>query len=419
MKKIVIEGGYLLKGQVAISGAKNAALPLLAASILTEKECILRNTPILRDIDTFITLLQGLGVKLENRGKDIIVTTASNLVSAEVPYDLVKTMRASCLILGPLLARCGYAKVSLPGGCAIGARPIDLHLAALKKLGAQIELENGYIIAKADRLKGSRIYLDIPTVTGTENIMMAAALAEGKTNIENAAKEPEITNLAEAINLMGGKIEGAGTDVIEITGVDSMHGFDIPVIPDRIEAGTFIIAAVITGGEVKVNRCIPEHLEALLLKLKEVGVRFDIGKDYVFIKQTERIKSVDIKTSYYPSFPTDMQAQMMALMTISEGTSMIIETVFENRFMHVPELKRMGADIAIEGHTAMIKGVKTLTGAPVMATDLRASASLVLAGLAAKGITIIDRIYHIDRGYECIEKKLSSLNARIRRVDCL
>jgi len=416
MEKIIIEGGVKLNGTVKISGAKNAALPILLSSILTDKENKIHNVPNLKDVDTTCQLLKGAGVKVERSGDGQVIVDASRINNTEASYDLVRTMRASVMVLGPLLARLGKAKVSLPGGCAIGARPINLHLKGFEALGVNIKLEHGYVVAEAKRLKGNRIYFDIVTVTGTENIMMAGVLAEGKTIIENAAKEPEVVNLANTLNSMGASIKGAGTDIIEINGVSRLNGGEHTVIPDRIETGTFMVAAAITGGDVKITNCIPEYIEPVIVKLTEAGVNIDTGKDFIRVKANGKMKAVDIKTSPYPAFPTDMQAQFMSLMSISEGMSVITETVFENRFMHVAELRRMGANIKVEGNTAVIKGVPKLSAAPLMATDLRASASLILAGLAAEGETVISRVYHLDRGYEAIEKKLSVLGAKIRRV---
>jgi UDP-N-acetylglucosamine 1-carboxyvinyltransferase len=416
MEKIIIEGGARLNGTVKISGAKNAALPILLSSILTDKENKINNVPSLKDVDTTCQLLKGIGVRVERSEDGQVIADASHINDTEASYDLVRTMRASVLVLGPLLARLGKAKVSLPGGCAIGARPINLHLKGLEMLGAKITLEHGYIVAEAKKLKGNRIYFDIATVTGTENVMMAAVLAEGKTIIENAAREPEVVNLASVLNSMGALIRGAGTDIIEIDGVTELKGGEHTVIPDRIETGTFMVGAAITGGDVEMKDCIPEHIEPLTMKLREAGAYVDTGEGWIRVRGNGRTKSVDVKTAPYPGFPTDMQAQLMTLMTISEGTSVITETIFENRFMHVAELRRMGADIKVEGNTAVIKGVTKLSAAPLMATDLRASASLILAGLAAGGETVISRVYHLDRGYEAIEKKLSALGAKIRRI---
>jgi UDP-N-acetylglucosamine 1-carboxyvinyltransferase len=415
MDKIEIEGGVRLNGEVTISGAKNAALPIMAASILSPGENCIFNVPHLRDISTMRRLLAHLGVEFQ-RKDDKITLLSKNITSIEAPYDLVKTMRASVLVLGPLIARMGEARVSLPGGCAIGARPINLHIMGLKKMGAEITLSEGYINARAKRLKGATIYFDIPTVTGTENLMMAAVLAEGETILENAACEPEVVDLANALISMGADIKGAGTSIIRIKGVDSLNTLNYKIIPDRIETATFITAAAITKGEITITSCNPEHSEAVITKLKEAGVEIHQKQDKLFVKGPDRLNATDIKTMPYPGFPTDMQAQFMALMTVAEGTSVITENIFENRFMHVAEMRRMGADIKVEGSAATIKGVKSLKGAPVMATDLRASASLIIAGLAAEGITIIDRVYHLDRGYEQIEEKLKLLGAKIRRI---
>ncbi|MBI5098812.1 MAG: UDP-N-acetylglucosamine 1-carboxyvinyltransferase [Nitrospirae bacterium] len=415
MDKIEIIGGVKLSGEVTISGAKNAVLPLMTAAILSSGENIIRNVPNLRDVMTMGKLLAHLGFGFHLEDNQILLQT-KKITSIEAPYDFVKTMRASVLVLGPLLARTGRAKVSLPGGCAIGARPINLHIMGLEKMGAKITLSEGYIEASAKRLKGATIYFDIPTVTGTENLMMAAALADGTTILENAAREPEVVDLANALISMGADIQGAGTSSIKINGVNKLRPLDYTVIPDRIETATFIAAAAITRGDVKIKGGRPEHLEAVINKIKEAGVRVVQKNDKLIVKGPERLSSIDIKTMPHPGFPTDMQAQFMALMAIADGTSLITESIFENRFMHVAELKRMGADIKVEGSTATVKGVESLTGAPVMATDLRASASLVVAGLAAHGTTVIDRVYHLDRGYEKIEEKLRMLGAKIRRV---
>tara|TARA_B100000959_G_C14969479_1_gene619094 strand:+ start:708 stop:1958 length:1251 start_codon:yes stop_codon:yes gene_type:complete len=416
MQQIIIRGGKPLKGKVRISGSKNAALPILAATILTDKKNIIRNVPGLRDIDTFCRLLASLGTKIKKETKKRLSTDSSNINNHEAPYDLVKTMRASFLVMGPLLARFGKAKVSLPGGCAIGARPINLHLKGFELMGAKIKIKDGYVIAKAKRLKGAKIYFDQPTVTGTENLMLAAVLAKGTSLIENAAREPEVVDLAKVLSKMGANIKGAGTDTIEIDGVAHLKGFDHNVIPDRIETGTFMIAAALTKGEIKILNCVPGSVKALILKLQSAGVEIITKDNSLLVKGKRPIKPVDIVTSPHPGFPTDMQAQFMLLMTMAKGASTITETIFENRFMHIAELKRMGADISIEGHMAMVKGVKKLSGAPVMATDLRASACLILAGLAAKGKTTISRVYHLDRGYEKIEEKFSALGASIKRV---
>ncbi len=414
MEKLEVEGGVRLQGEVTISGAKNAALPIMVASILSSGENIIHNVPSLRDIATMGSLLSRLGVGFQKEGDKVSLQTG-DINSVEAPYDLVKTMRASVLVLGPLLARMGKAKVSLPGGCAIGARPINLHIMGLKKMGAEVTLSEGYIEASAKRLRGAPIYFDIPTVTGTENLMMAAVLADGETVLENAACEPEVVDLANALISMGAEIEGAGTSFIRINGVASLKPLDYRIISDRIETATFMVASGITGGSVVIKGGRPEHVEPIIMKLREAGI--DIIQEYgkIVVNGRERSGSVDIKTMPYPGFPTDMQAQFMALMAVSDGTSLITENIFENRFMHVAEMKRMGADIRVEGSTATVRGVETLTGAPVMATDLRASVSLVLAGLAAHGKTVIDRLYHLDRGYEKIEDKLTSLGARVRR----
>jgi UDP-N-acetylglucosamine 1-carboxyvinyltransferase len=414
MDKIVIVGGEKLAGEVRISGAKNAALPILASSLLVEGWNTFHNIPDLMDIKTIKKLLKSLGVEME--GEETLRINAGGITSCEASYDLVRTMRASILVLGPLVARKGEARVSLPGGCAIGARPVNLHIKALRELGAEVTLKDGYVEAKASRLKGAEIYFDISTVTGTENIMMAATLAEGTTVLKNAAREPEIVNLAEVLIGMGARIHGAGSDVIAIKGVESLHPAEARVIPDRIEAGTFLIAAGITGGDIRITGCIPLHLDALIAKLRDAGMSIDTAEGAIRAKGGGLLRSVDVKTLPYPGFPTDLQAQIMALMAVAGGLSVITETVFENRFMHVSEMMRMGADIVIQGKSAIVRGVPKLHGAPVMATDLRASASLILAGLAAEGTTVLSRVYHIDRGYQQIEKKLSALGADIRRV---
>jgi UDP-N-acetylglucosamine 1-carboxyvinyltransferase len=412
--KIVIQGGKPLHGNVEISGAKNAALPILAASLLTGGTNTFHNIPDLMDIKTIKKLLSSLGAQIE--GKETVQINVDKIISHTAPYDLVKTMRASVLVLGPLVAREGVARVSLPGGCAIGARPVNLHIKALQEMGAHIELKGGYIEAKAKKLKGTDIYFDIPTVTGTENVMMAATLAQGATILNNAACEPEIVNLAEVLNGMGAKISGAGTDVIKIEGVTSLRATEASIIPDRIEAGTFMIAASMTHGELNIMGCEPQHLEALINKLRDTGMKISPIKGGLKVAGTKKINSVDVKTLPYPGFPTDLQAQMMAYMSIGSGLSVITETVFENRFMHVSELMRMGADITIQGGSAIVRGVPALRGAQTMATDLRASASLILAALVAQGTTEISRVYHIDRGYQEIEKKFSAVNANIKRV---
>ncbi len=415
MDKIVIQGGISLKGTVKVSGSKNAALPLMAASLLTDEKIVLTRMPDLADIRSMIKLLNHMGVgstfflkRLALHGKKISKTDA--------PYDLVRKMRASVLVLGPLLARTGEAKVSLPGGCAIGARPINLHIKALEEMGAKIKLEQGYVHASCPRLKGARIVFDQVTVTGTENIMMAATLAKGQTILENAAREPEVIDLADLLIKMGAKISGHGTDVITIDGVDKLYGTEHEVIPDRIEAGTFMIAAAMTRGDLTLDAVNPAHVDGLTQKLLEAGVQVQITGKKIRVVGPKTVKPVDIKTAPYPGFATDFQAQFTAMMSIAEGTSTITETIFENRFMHVPELTRMGADLRIEGNTVIVKGVGDLQSAPIMASDLRASASLVLAGLVAKGVTEIHRVYHIDRGYEGIEKKLRGLGAKIRRA---
>jgi UDP-N-acetylglucosamine 1-carboxyvinyltransferase len=414
MDKIVIEGGRPLHGTVQTSGAKNAALPLLAATLLTGGVHRLRNIPHLRDIRTTKTLLYHLGATFEE-GDPLSIHTET-VDDYEVPYDLVKTMRASVLVLGPLVARFKRARVSLPGGCAIGARPINFHLSGLERLGVNIELKHGYVEASAQKLVGNHIYFDIPTVTGTANIMMAAVLAEGQTVIENGAREPEVVELASCLTNMGGSIQGAGTSVITIEGVSELQPLDHTIMPDRIEVATYLTAAGITGGSITVRPCIPEHVEAVIHKLEQAGMRFEIGDDYITCSAGETIHNIDVETNPYPGFPTDMQAQIMAMMCLADGQSIIIEKIFENRFMHVSELKRMGADISIEGNTAVVRGRSKLQGAPVMATDLRASASLVLAGLAAEGVTEVSRVYHLDRGYERLEEKLSGVGAKIERV---
>lgn len=416
MDKIIIEGGNRLGGEVTISGSKNAALPILSAALLTDDWNTFYNVPKLKDIDTLKALLLHIGAKIDESGNALKISIR-NPQNLEAPYELVKTMRASALVLGPLLTKFKRARVSLPGGCAIGARPMNLHLMALEKMGADIKIESGYVNAQvASRLKGAKIYFDIATVTGTENIMMAAVLADGVTILENAACEPEVAELADVLNTMGACIKGGGTDCITIEGVDSLKPVTHTIMPDRIEAGTFMVAAGMTKGNVLIKNCPLQNLEALAVKLKEAGVEIKTENGGVRVIGNDYLKSVDVKTLPYPGFPTDMQAQMMAMMSIANGLSVITETVFENRFMHVSELRRMGADIRIEGRNAIVKGKPYLSGAPVMATDLRASASLVLAGLAAKGITEISRVYHLDRGYERIENKLAGLGAKIKRV---
>ncbi len=415
MKSIVINGGNKLNGEVTISGAKNAALPILTAGLLCAGKHTISNVPRLADVTTLGKILQHMGVFFERKDHDITIDS-TGMMDPEAPYDLVRTMRASVLVLGPLVARMGRARVSLPGGCAIGARPINLHLMGLEKLGATVNIEHGYVEASAKKLRGAHIYFDTVTVTGTENIMMAAVLAEGETTLENAAREPEVVDLANALVQMGAKIEGAGTDIIRIQGVNSLCSVNYTVMPDRIETGTFVIAAAITGGSVLIRNCHPGHLEAVLVKVAETGAEIKASAETIHVSGVRPIKPVNIKTLAYPGFPTDMQAQFMSLMTLSEGTSVINETIFENRFTHVAELRRMGARIEADGRTAIVKGVPKLSAAPVMATDLRASASLILAGIAAEGQTVVSRIYHLDRGYESIEEKLSALGADIKRV---
>jgi len=417
MDKLIITGGKPLSGDVRISGAKNAALPILAATLLAEDPMVIGNIPHLRDITTTMELLGRMGVELTVDEKMRVEVDAGRLDNPFAPYELVKTMRASILVLGPLLARCGQADVSLPGGCAIGSRPVDLHIEGLRAMGAEITVEGGYIKARASRLKGVRLVLDLVTVTGTENLMMAATLAEGVTLLENAAREPEVVDLANCLNAMGARISGAGTTTITIEGVKSLHGAHYEVLPDRIETGTFLVAGAISGGKVRVRDTDPTQLDAVLKKLREAGAELEVGDDYIILDMHgRRPRAVNVHTAPYPAFPTDMQAQFTALNTVAEGVGTITETVFENRFMHVQELQRMGANIKLEGNTAICTGVPRLTGAPVMATDLRASASLVLAGLVADGETVVDRIYHVDRGYQNIEDKFAGLGAQIRRV---
>jgi UDP-N-acetylglucosamine 1-carboxyvinyltransferase len=417
MDKLIVYGGTPLRGEIRISGAKNAALPVLVASLLTDKPLRIGNVPHLQDITTTMELLGRMGVRLVVDEKMVIEADASHVSSLRAPYDLVKTMRASILVLGPLLARFGEAEVSMPGGCAIGSRPVNLHIKGLHAMGADINIDGGYIKARAAKLRGTRIIMDMVSVTGTENVMMAATLAEGTTVIENAAREPEVMDLAKCLRAMGARIDGAGTDTITIEGVEALGGGYHEVIPDRIETGTYLVAAAMTGGSVRLRAVRPQHLEVVIEKLSEAGAEVSAGPDWICLDRCERaLKAVSIRTAPYPAFPTDMQAQFVALNCIAEGTATVTESVFENRFMHVLELQRMGADIEMRGNTAIVRGVKRLTGAPVMATDLRASASLALAGLVAESNTIVDRIYHIDRGYECIEEKLAQLGARIRRV---
>ena len=415
MQKLKIRGGKPLHGSVRISGAKNAALPILCAAILSAETLTLKNVPQLNDIGTMLKLLEQMGISAHREGETVVLN-AANLNNPAAPYELVKTMRASILALGPLLARFGKARVSLPGGCAIGARPVDLHIKGLQAMGAEIHIEHGYIHAKASRLKGARIFMDTVTVTGTENLMMAATLADGTTFLENAAREPEVVDLANCLIAMGAKIEGAGSDVIVIEGVDELHGATHKIMPDRIETGTYLVAAAITQGQIRVLNTRADMIESVLDKLREAGAEIDVGNDWISLEMRTRPKAVNLKTAPYPAFPTDMQAQFMALNCIAEGVGTVTETIFENRFMHVQEMQRLGADISVEGNTALVRGVDKLEGAVVMATDLRASASLVLAALVAEGETIIERIYHIDRGYECIEEKFAQLGARIRRI---
>ncbi|MEG0821825.1 MAG: UDP-N-acetylglucosamine 1-carboxyvinyltransferase [Burkholderiaceae bacterium] len=415
MEKLKISGGTRLAGEVRASGAKNAALPILASALLAGDEVVLANVPQLADITTMAKLLRGMGVSWEREG-DVVRLNAATITSTEAPYELVKTMRASILVLGPLVARFGQARVSLPGGCAIGARPVDQHIKGLQALGAEIAIEHGYVVAKATRLKGARIVTDMVTVTGTENLMMAATLAEGQTVIDNAAREPEVVDLANGLNAMGAKVSGAGTDRIVIEGVERLHGARHSVMPDRIETGSFLVAAVATAGDVTVTGAAPGTLDAVLDKLREAGATVECGPDWIRARIAGRPKAVSLRTAPYPAFPTDMQAQFMALNCVAEGTARISETIFENRFMHVPELQRLGAKIDIDGHTAIVQGMPRLSGATVMATDLRASASLVIAAIAAEGESLVDRIYHLDRGYEKMEAKLAQLGARITRV---
>ena len=416
MDKLVIEGGVRLEGEVAISGAKNAALPILCASLLTRDALTLENVPHLRDVTTMLSLLGQMGVAISVDEKLGVELSASVISEPAAPYELVKTMRASVLTLGPLVARCGEARVSLPGGCAIGLRPVDQHIKGLEAMGATISIEQGDMIARAGRLKGVRICTDLVTVTGTENLMMAATLAEGTTIIENAAREPEVVDLAACLEAMGAKIQGAGSDIIKIEGVERLHGAHHRVMADRIETGTFLVAAAATGGAIRLTGTRADILEAVLEKLRECGAQIEASGDSIHLRMNGKPNAVSVRTAPYPAFPTDMQAQFMALNSVAEGTALITETIFENRFMHVQELKRLGADIEFEGNTAVVKGVSALEGAIVMATDLRASASLVLGGLIAGGTTTVERVYHLDRGYERIEEKFTRLGARIDRV---
>jgi UDP-N-acetylglucosamine 1-carboxyvinyltransferase len=415
MDKIVIRGGRRLAGEVAVGGAKNAALPILFATLLTPEPCRLRNVPDVVDVRTTLRLLADLGARVE-RTDDGVLVEAGRLAGLEAPYELVKTMRASFLVLGPLLARCGQARVSLPGGCAIGGRPVNLHVHGLREMGAEIDIVHGYAEARAGRLRGAHIHLDFPSVGATEHLMMVAASAAGATAIENAAREPEIVDLAVALRSMGAQIEGAGEATIRVEGIDHLRGMDHTVVPDRIEAGTFLIAAAMTGGDVVVRGARAEHLQILVAKLREAGAEIDEGDGWIRVRGPNRLRAVDIKTQPYPGFPTDLQAQMMAAMTTAEGSSVVTESIFENRFMHVNEFNRLGSEISLEGHNAVVRGVELLSGAPVMATDLRASVSLILAGLVADNTTEVLRVYHLDRGYERIEAKLAALGAVIERV---
>jgi UDP-N-acetylglucosamine 1-carboxyvinyltransferase len=414
--KLKITGGRPLEGEVRISGAKNAALPIMCAALLTARPLVLTNVPHLRDVSTMARLLAEMGLSVERTVEGRVVLQAQAIKEPTASYELVKTMRASVLVLGPLLARCGRARVSLPGGCAIGARPVDQHVKGLEAMGATIAIEHGYMHASAKRLHGARIVMDMVTVTGTENLMMAAALAEGETLLENAAREPEVVDLARCLAAMGAKIEGAGSDAIRIVGVRSLGGAEHGVMPDRIETGTYLAAAAATGGKVRLSGTAPDSLDATLDKLREAGARVSTATDSIQIEMQERPGAVSVRTAPYPGFATDMQAQFMALATVARGTALITETIFENRFMHALEMQRLGADIRLEGNTAIVTGVERLQGAKVMATDLRASAGLVIAGLVAEGDTVVDRIYHLDRGYEALETKLSALGARVVRV---
>ncbi|GGI53907.1 UDP-N-acetylglucosamine 1-carboxyvinyltransferase [Oxalicibacterium solurbis] len=415
MDKLLIQGGHRLSGEIAISGAKNAALPILCAGLLTSDAVALSNVPGLQDVATMLKLLRQMGLRIAQDGENVTLN-GDAIDKLEAPYEMVKTMRASILVLGPLLARFGEARVSLPGGCAIGSRPVDQHIKGLQAMGAEIAIEAGYIHAKAKRLKGARILTDMITVTGTENLLMAAVLAEGETVLENAAREPEVTDLANLLVKMGAKIDGIGTDRLVIQGVDSLHGASHDVIPDRIETATFLCAVAAVGGDVTLRHARTDTFDAAIDKLREAGAILTTGDDWIRIQMSSRPKAVSFRTTEYPGFPTDMQAQFMAMNCVAEGSSRVIETIFENRFMHVQEMNRLGAAITIEGHTAIIDGVDKLVGAPVMATDLRASASLVIAGLAAEGETLVDRIYHLDRGYDRMEMKLSAVGAHIQRV---
>ena len=415
MQKLVIQGGTTLNGEVSISGAKNAALPILCASLLTAETLKIENVPQLNDVTTMLALLRQMGIDITQDGKNSVELTAASLSNLVAPYEMVKTMRAAILVLGPMLARAGKAMVSLPGGCAIGLRPVDQHIKGLQAMGAEIKIDHGYIHAHAKRLNGARIVMDLVTVTGTENLIMAATLANGTTVLENAAREPEVTNLADCLISMGAKIYGAGSDTITIEGVRTLHGATHRVMPDRIETGTFLVAAAASGGEIYLRDTRADILTAVLEKLREAGATIESGQDWISLKMKGALKSVNLRTAPYPAFPTDMQAQFMALNSVAEGTAIITETIFENRFMHAQELKRMGANIEVEGSVAIVHGVAHLDGTNVMATDLRASASLVLAGLVARGETTIERIYHLDRGYEHIDEKLTRLGAKVQR----
>jgi UDP-N-acetylglucosamine 1-carboxyvinyltransferase len=414
--KLKITGGRPLEGEIPVSGAKNAALPIMCAALLTDKPLTLTNVPRLRDVSTMAKLLGEMGLRVERSADGRMALHAAAIKDPTASYELVKTMRASVLVLGPLLARCGRAKVSLPGGCAIGARPVDQHVKGLEAMGAKISIEHGYMHATAERLRGTRIVMDLVTVTGTENLMMAAALAEGETLIENAAREPEVTDLARCLAAMGARVEGAGSDAIRVVGARSLGGAAHRVMPDRIETGTYLAAVAAVGGKVRLTGAAPDTLDAALDKLREAGARIQVREDAIQIEADRRPEAVSIRTAPYPGFATDMQAQFMALATVARGTAVITETIFENRFMHALEMQRLGADIRIEGNTAVVRGVERLQGARVMATDLRASAGLVIAGLAAEGDTVVDRIYHLDRGYEALETKLASLGARVVRI---
>jgi len=417
MQFFQIEGGTPLDGDVTISGAKNAVLPLQAAALLADGKMTIRNVPRLKDVKTLALLLEGMGVTVKTDKNNNITTDTSTIKNQIAPYELVRTMRASILVLGPLVARYGYAEVSLPGGCAIGSRPVNIHLSGLEAMGVEITVDEGFIRAKADRLKGATIVMEAVTVTGTENLLMAAVLAEGKTILENAAREPEVVDLANCLNQMGAKITGEGTNTITVEGVKKLKGIDYSVLPDRIETGTYLAAAAITGGRIKCIKAAPYTLDAAIQKFREAGASVNVGDDWIEVDMRGRkLKAVDIRTEPHPGFPTDMQAQFMSMNCVSEGIGVVVENIFENRMMHVAELMRMGANIRLEGNTAIVAGMPSLRGAPVMATDLRASACLILAGLAAKGITIVDRIYHTDRGYEKIEEKLTAVGAKIKRI---